>query len=103
MLRKKVSGIIPVNPQGGKIARVNAISDYIQAGNVWLPKNEPWVEEFIEEWAAFPKGKHDDDVDAASQALNKLFYYFAEIPTSPKASTLWMFNIKEQEDEYMEW
>ncbi|MEK3853438.1 phage terminase large subunit [Cytobacillus sp. FSL H8-0458] len=80
MLRNKLSGIIPVNPQGGKIARVNAISDYIQAGNVWLPKDEPWVEEFIEEWAAFPRGKHDDDVDSASQALNKLFYYYAEIP-----------------------
>jgi predicted phage terminase large subunit-like protein len=80
MLRKKMSGVIPVQPQGGKIARVNAISDYIQAGNVWLPKNEPWVEEFIEEWAAFPKGKHDDDVDSGSQALNKLFYFYADIP-----------------------
>jgi predicted phage terminase large subunit-like protein len=80
MLRKKLSGIIPVTPNGGKIARVNAISDYIHAGNVWLPKHEPWIEEFIEEWAAFPKGKHDDDVDSASQALNKLFYYYAEIP-----------------------
>ncbi|RFU70331.1 terminase [Peribacillus saganii] len=80
MLRTKIPGIIPVNPQGGKVARVNAISDYIQAGNVWLPKNEPWIEDFIEEWAAFPRGKNDDDVDSASQALNKLFYYYAEIP-----------------------
>jgi predicted phage terminase large subunit-like protein len=80
MLRNKMSGVIPVNPQGGKVARVNAISDYIQAGNVWLPKNEPWVEEYIEEWAAFPKGKNDDEVDSGSQALNKLFYYYAEIP-----------------------
>ncbi|WP_368658669.1 phage terminase large subunit [Metabacillus halosaccharovorans] len=80
MLRNKMPGVIPVNPNGGKVARVNAISDYIQAGNVWLPKNEPWVEEFIEEWAAFPRGKNDDDVDSASQALNKLFYYYAEIP-----------------------
>ncbi|TYS46758.1 phage terminase large subunit [Bacillus infantis] len=80
MLRSKMPGIIPVNPKGGKISRVNAVSDYIQAGNVWLPKDEPWTEEFIEEWAAFPKGKNDDDVDSASQALNKLFYYYAEIP-----------------------
>lgn len=80
MLRNKISGIIPVNPQGGKVARVNAISDYIQAGNVWIPKNEPWVNEFVEEFAAFPRGKNDDDVDSASQALNKLFFYYAEIP-----------------------
>jgi predicted phage terminase large subunit-like protein len=88
MLRKKVSGVIPVNPQGGKVSRVNAVSDYIQAGNVWLPKEEPWVEEYIEEWAAFPRGKNDDEVDCGSQALNKLFYYYAEIPVASDPNNL---------------
>lgn len=79
MLRNKVPGVIPVNPQGSKTARVSAVSDYIKAGNVWLPKNEPWVNEFINEWSAFPRGKNDDDVDSASQALNKLFYFNADL------------------------
>ena len=80
MLRNKLPGIIPVNPKGSKQARVSAVSDYIRAGNVWLPRNEPWTEEYINEWSSFPRGKHDDDVDSGSQALNKLFYFHAEIP-----------------------
>lgn len=104
MLRNKIPGIIAVNPKGGKVARVNAISDYIQAGNVWLPKDEPWIEEFIEEWAAFPKGKNDDEVDGGSQALNQLFYYEADLPEPVQASTLWMFNDGEEETEgFMVW
>lgn len=79
MLRSHIPGVIPVNPKGSKQARVSAVSDYIRAGNVWLPKNEPWTNEFIDEWSAFPRGKHDDDVDSGSQALNKLFYYNADL------------------------
>lgn len=80
MLRSKMPGIIPVNPKGSKIARVSAVSDYILAGNVWLPKNEPWTTEYIDEWSAFPRGKNDDDVDSGSQALNRLYYFKADIP-----------------------
>jgi hypothetical protein len=29
----------------------------------------PWVNEFIEECAAFPNGAHDEQVDAMTQAL----------------------------------
>jgi phage terminase large subunit-like protein len=29
----------------------------------------PWVNDFIEECAAFPNGAHDDQVDAMTQAL----------------------------------
>lgn len=80
MLRSKIPGIIAVNPRESKIARVSAISDYIQSGNVWVPKNEPWVNEYLEQWSAFPRGKNDDDVDSGSQALNKLFYFNAKVP-----------------------
>jgi phage terminase large subunit-like protein len=31
--------------------------------------NAPWVNDFIEECAAFPNGAHDDQVDAMTQAL----------------------------------
>jgi hypothetical protein len=34
----------------------------IEAGNVWLPEraNAPWVDDFIEECAAFPTGAYAD-------------------------------------------
>jgi predicted phage terminase large subunit-like protein len=76
LLREKIFGMIAVNPEGGKAARVNAVSPAIEAGNVYLPHPQyaPWVVQFIDECAAFPNGTHDDDVDAMSQALNRLIH-----------------------------
>jgi predicted phage terminase large subunit-like protein len=79
MLRREVGGIIAVNPQGGKISRVNAISPYIESGNVYLPRFAPWIDDFLNEASAFPNGKHDDQIDSMSQALIDLYFY-AEIP-----------------------
>lgn len=76
MLRRKVSGLVPVNPEGGKVARASAVAPEIESGNVYLPEDAPWVHDFIEECAAFPKGAHDDQVDTMSQALNRLQYRF---------------------------
>jgi predicted phage terminase large subunit-like protein len=71
MLAHDIPGILPVNPEGGKIARAAAISPLIEAGNVYLPHPlfAPWVNDFIEECAAFPNGAHDDQVDAMTQAI----------------------------------
>jgi predicted phage terminase large subunit-like protein len=71
MLARDIVGLLPVNPQGGKVARAAAVSPLIEAGNVYLPHPlyAPWVNDFIEECAAFPNGAHDDQVDAMTQAL----------------------------------
>lgn len=73
-LKHDISGLIAVNPEGGKVARAQAVSPQIEAGNVYLPHPTiaPWIDAFIEECAAFPNGAHDDMVDAMSQALNRL-------------------------------
>lgn len=71
-LRRDISGIIAVNPEGGKMARAAAATPAIEAGNVYLPDNAEWVGDFVEECAAFPRGAHDDQVDAMTQALFKL-------------------------------
>jgi predicted phage terminase large subunit-like protein len=74
MLGRTVPGIVPEEPQGGKEARAAAVSPLVEAGNVWLPAPElaPWVGGFIEEAAGFPTAAHDDQVDAMTQALNRL-------------------------------
>ena len=71
MLKHEIEGILPVNPEGGKVARAMAVSPLIEAGNVYLPHPSiaPWVNDFTEECAAFPNGAHDDQVDAMTQAL----------------------------------
>ena len=51
-----------------KIARLNAVSDIIASGKVWVPETR-WAEELIDEIAEFPSGQHDDLVDATTLAL----------------------------------
>ena len=64
---------IPVNPKGGKVARVHGVAPAIEAGHVLLPERAVWVEDFLNQWTAFPAAAHDDMVDSSSQALSWLF------------------------------
>ena len=74
MLKGQISGLIAVEPEGGKVVRARAVSPTIEAGDVYLPDRQSWVNDFVEECAAFPNGKFDDQVDAMTQALNRLSY-----------------------------
>jgi len=73
-LRHDISGLIEVTPEGGKVARAHGVAPQLESGNVYLPHPavEPWVEAFIEEAAAFPNARNDDQVDAMTQALRHL-------------------------------
>lgn len=73
-LRATVPGLIPINPKDSKIARVSAISPFVESGNVSLPAPElaPWIGDWTEEAASFPNSAHDDQVDAMSQAVARL-------------------------------
>lgn len=72
-LKHKISGMIAVNPSGGKESRAQGVSPQYEAGNIWLPHPSiaPWVSAFIEEHIAFPNAAHDDCVDCASMILNQ--------------------------------
>ncbi|MBP3634211.1 MAG: phage terminase large subunit [Oscillospiraceae bacterium] len=74
---------IPVTPRGGKVARVNAVSPAIESGHVYVPDRAPWAEEFLDQWTAFPSGKHDDMVDSSSQALSWLLCASGEAASPP--------------------
>jgi len=56
---------------GDKETRSEGLEDAFEGGLVILLK-AAWNEAFIEECCAFPRGKYDDQVDAASSAYNKL-------------------------------
>jgi len=73
-LRSTVSGLIPVSPQDSKYARASAVSPFQEAGNVHLPDPglAPWIEEYVVEHISFPNSPHDDQVDATTQALQRL-------------------------------
>jgi predicted phage terminase large subunit-like protein len=61
-------------PTGGasKESRLDAVSGLFEAGKVMLPTSAPWLDDWIEEHAAFPHGRHDDLVDTTSLALARL-------------------------------
>lgn len=76
-LKRKIPGIVPVNPTESKYARANAVAPFLEAGNVWLPAPHVAlpgvdVDSLIDEAAAFPNGAHDDQVDSVSQALARM-------------------------------
>lgn len=68
-LKMVVPGIIELNPQGGKEARASAMQPACEAAQVYLLEGAAWVEEYVEEFSVFPRGKHDDQVDSSSQAM----------------------------------
>jgi predicted phage terminase large subunit-like protein len=68
-LKGEFTGIVAVNPLGGKEARAAAIESTVEAGDVYLPEGWEGIGDFVDEFASFPKGSHDDQVDALSQAL----------------------------------
>ena len=73
-LQHDVGGIIPIPARGSKRSRAEAAVPFLQGHNVYLPESQTgtksrWVQEFWEECGAFPKGVHDDQVDAFTQAV----------------------------------
>ena len=98
-LRNEISGLVLVEPDGDKVARAHAITAHLESGNVYLPDESiaegVWftysyievpgessvgklvpvrtgLEDFLSEHDMFPNGAHDDQVDATTQALQRM-------------------------------
>lgn len=69
VMKRKYHSVIPIKVSGGKESRANAVAPMLEAGNVHLKQEDG---EMIEECVTFPNGKHDDEVDAMTQALQWL-------------------------------
>lgn len=63
--------IEPIKPIGSKEVRAMAIQARARQGKVKLVRGE-WNQKFIREMIIFPKGRHDDQVDAASGCLQMI-------------------------------
>lgn len=74
-LKDKVPALLAITPQGGKVARANAVQPQHEAGNFYLPSPElpgcEWTEEILELFSRFTgaAGGQDDDVDAWTQGV----------------------------------
>lgn len=69
VLTRRYSAVVPVNPEGGKEARAYAVSPMLESGSIYIKKEHY---DLVEECSDFPNSEHDDQVDAMTQALNKL-------------------------------
>jgi len=72
---------IGITPEGDKVVRMEAGSARFEEGQVHLPKEAPWLSEFLNEILAFPNARHDDQVDSVSQFLNWVESYRSRKPT----------------------
>ena len=79
-LRSTGLPIVPIRVDSDKVSRAQAITAIVEAGNVYLPDEAPWLDDFVMEMAAFPSGVYDDVVDSTTQALNYFRKRFFEPP-----------------------
>jgi predicted phage terminase large subunit-like protein len=62
-------------PGSDKIMRLGTQSIKFESGRVYLPKQAPWLDDYVRELTGFPGSKYDDQVDSTSQALDILGNY----------------------------
>ena len=61
--------VLPFQPDRDKVARAHAVSGIIERQRVWIPLKRKYGAELLQEALEFPKGAHDDAVDAMVMAL----------------------------------
>jgi predicted phage terminase large subunit-like protein len=64
----------PYSPPAGadKIMRLHAQTALFENGKVLLPKDAPWLHEYVAELTGFPGSRYADQVDSTTQALDYL-------------------------------
>jgi predicted phage terminase large subunit-like protein len=69
-LSSHVRGLTGIKPEKDKVSRMSMASAIFEAKQVFFPEQAPWLAELEAELFSFPGGRHDDQVDSISQAIN---------------------------------
>jgi len=67
--REGVYSVKAFKPDKDKTIRMRAQTALMEQGQVWLPKEAPWLAAYEMELMLFPYAQHDDQADSTSQAL----------------------------------
>jgi predicted phage terminase large subunit-like protein len=70
LIREGTSGVTRYEPTVEKIMRLHSVTNTIENGFVYLPTEADWLAVYLHELTVFPNGKHDDQADSTSQALD---------------------------------
>jgi predicted phage terminase large subunit-like protein len=68
-LRREGIAIVPIPRHKDKTTRGIDASYFIESGNVFLPRDAPYLADFLAEAAVFPNGRHDDQLDPCFDAI----------------------------------
>jgi len=69
--RLPINAILSDPPKEDKVTRFNSVSPIIESGRVFLLEGAAWLDLFLGEIEAFPRGQHDEVADLLSIALKK--------------------------------
>lgn len=69
-LKRELRGVVPVKAVAEKKERAMLASIKIERGEVFLPHEASWLADFKAECLAYPNGRHDDQVDSMTHAIN---------------------------------
>ena len=70
LIQEGLHAVTRYQPQCDKVMRIHALTAMIENGFVHLPKEAAWLAEYLHELTAFPRGRHDDQVDSTAQMLD---------------------------------
>jgi predicted phage terminase large subunit-like protein len=70
LLRDGVYSVTCYEPTMEKVMRLHSVTSIIENGFVYLPTEADWLAAYEHELTTFPSGKHDDQSDSTSQALD---------------------------------
>ena len=70
LVREGVHAVQSYKPTMDKTMRLHSVCGTIENGFVYLPDQAHWLPAYLHELTTFPKGKHDDQADSTSQALD---------------------------------
>jgi predicted phage terminase large subunit-like protein len=84
-----IKGVDP-RKVGNKEVRANVWASRIEDGLVAIVR-APWNDDFVAEALSFPRGQHDDQVDAVSGAVQMLpaMVSFSDVPQAPDVRSRW--------------
>lgn len=71
-LKREGVPVLPIKRDRDKVTRAYDAAPYIEAGNVLLPQQAPWLSDLLSECSVFPNGAHDDQVDPLCDAVSEM-------------------------------
>jgi predicted phage terminase large subunit-like protein len=99
LIREGVYAVTRYQPTLEKKMRLHSVTNTIENGFVYLPTKADWLACYLHEVTTFPNGKHDDQADSTSQALDWAKQWPSRLPLEEfheRQLLRWKLNLSEE-------